>query len=191
MITTVAARQFGFTLIELMVTLVLAALILTIAVPSFRTFVQDTQLTTTVNELVGDMNLTRSEAVKNGAGATLCKRNAAGTACDTSAAWDAGWIVFSDIDGDATIDAGDGDLLLRVHESLLAELDVTFGQNRVTYDSRGAASGFIGTIVVCDDRGAGEARGLILSNTGRLRRAQDTNSNGTEEDGSGNELTCP
>lgn len=184
-----SARQSGFTLIELMVTLVLGAIILTIAVPSFRTFVQDTQLTTTVNEMVTDINLTRSEGVKNGAGATLCKRNGGGTACDSSAAWDAGWIVFADTDRDGVVDAGE--TLLRVHEPLLAELDVTFTPNRITYDSRGAASGFSGTIVVCDARGAGDARGLILSNTGRLRRAQDSNSNGTEEDGSGNELTCP
>ena len=174
-----------------MITLVLAAIVMTVAVPSFRGFVQDTRLTTTINEMVTSINLARSEAVKNGGGATLCKRNAAGTACDSSASWDAGWIVFSDIDRDGAVDGGDGDMIVRVHEPLLAELDMTFGRNRVSYDSRGAASGYNGTIVTCDDRGAGDARGLILSNTGRLRRSQDSDSDGTEEDGSGAALTCP
>ncbi len=187
----VATTQSGFTLVELMITLVLGALVLTLAVPSFRTLVQSNQMTTVLNDLVTDLSLARSEAIKNGGGATACKRNAAGSACDTTADWHDGWIVFSDIDGDGTIDAGDGDAILRIHEPLISDFNVANARNRISYDSRGATTAFSGTFVICDDRGASEARALILSATGRLRRGQDSNADGTEEDGSGNEVTCP
>jgi type IV fimbrial biogenesis protein FimT len=80
----------GFTLIELMVTLVVAVVLLVIAVPSFRSIMLSNRLNTVANELVGTINATRVEAIKRNASAQVCSNSAdnngtdtLGTACGT------------------------------------------------------------------------------------------------------------
>jgi len=63
----------GFTLIELMITLVVAAVLLAWAVPSFQRFVERTTLTSATNSWVGTINLARNEAVTRGQRVTVCR----------------------------------------------------------------------------------------------------------------------
>jgi type IV fimbrial biogenesis protein FimT len=56
----------GFTLLELMVTIAVVAIMATIAVPSFRDLIQNNRVTTQTNELVTALNFARTEAVKRG-----------------------------------------------------------------------------------------------------------------------------
>lgn len=62
----------GVTLIELMVALALAAIVLTIGIPSFRSIIENNQLTTRTNEIVTLLNLARSDAVRRGAPVSIC-----------------------------------------------------------------------------------------------------------------------
>lgn len=66
------ARHHGFSLIELMITIVVAAILLAIAIPSFRTLILSNELTTTTNEWVTAVNVARSEAIKRSAGVVVC-----------------------------------------------------------------------------------------------------------------------
>ena len=56
----------GFTLIELLVTVAVIAIVLTIGVPSFQQVIMTNRMATQANDLLGSMNLARSEAVKRG-----------------------------------------------------------------------------------------------------------------------------
>lgn len=170
---------YGFTLIELLTTIVVAGLILTIGLPAFMDTVQNNRLSAKINELVTDFNLARSEALKRGKFVTLCKPNTSATACDDSAGWRDGWIVFADDNGNGSVDSSD--VILRVHGTLTGLTSVHYLKDRVTFTGSGFTIGVVnGTITFCDSRGAGKAKGLVLSNTGRLRSA-----------GSDDTLECP
>lgn len=79
--------QFGITLIELMITLAIFAIIGAFAMPSFREMLLNTATTTSANEFLTDLNFARSEALKRGVRVEVCIPNAAQTACNYCGTW--------------------------------------------------------------------------------------------------------
>lgn len=130
-------NQYGFTLVELMVTLVVAAILAMLAAPSFTDLIRNNRLTTQTNYFVTALSTARSEAVKRNQRVVLCKRNAAGTQCDNAVSWQSGWLVFEDANADGDIDAGDS--IIRVFEALRNgyTLVPATAVNWVAYDSGG------------------------------------------------------
>lgn len=156
----------GFTLIELMVTVTLVAITLTMGIPSLVDMVRTNRMAGYVNDMVAEYNFARSEAMKRSSFVTLCKRNAAGNACNNSASWVSGWIVFADTNGDGSIDTEEP--ILRVHPALTGLTSISYANNRVTIDGSGYATGFAGVLSFCDARGVTKAKGRELYNSGRL-----------------------
>ena len=106
----------GFTLIELMVTLVVVAILLTVAIPSFRSIVQNNRAITQANELITAINLTRSEAIKRGRSIFICGSTDQAT-CDTNN-WALGWIVVEDTDANGSYTSGGDTNVLRVWNAM-------------------------------------------------------------------------
>lgn len=90
--TPAAKRSLGFTLIELMVTIAVAAVLLTIALPSFVDTTLNSKLRATANNLSAAAMLARSEAIKRNSATRLCP-SSDNTSC--SGDWEDGWIVIS------------------------------------------------------------------------------------------------
>jgi type IV fimbrial biogenesis protein FimT len=88
-------NQKAFTLIELMVTLAVLAVIIGFALPSFTQQIVNSTSATLGNDLVTAINFTRQEAVKRGKLVSICP-STDGMACLTSADWAKGWLVFED-----------------------------------------------------------------------------------------------
>lgn len=173
-------RQAGLSLIELLLALALLGIVTGFSVPGFRALQLDAARTRQLNQFVQSIHLARSEAMKRGAVISLCPSSDARTCATAGTDWNAGWLVFDNVDRDspAVLDAG---------EPILQAYPRWDGGrmrgNRGTLSFRSfGQSGVTATYVFCDDRGAAAARAVIISQTGRPRI--------TDRTASGDPLTC-
>jgi type IV fimbrial biogenesis protein FimT len=177
-------KQIGFTLPELMVTLLVAAIVLGFGAPSFSQFLANSRMTSSANDIIAAIQAARSEAVKRHQPVVMCFSAApqAAPACDGSGT--DGWIVFVDSDNDVTVDSGEQILL--AHASLPTELSVKqFKPSGTKKYLSYASTGFsvkvasfgepVTSLVLCDKRGnatvggtgVSAARGIQITPTGR------------------------
>jgi len=193
------SRRNGFSLIEVIVTMAIAAVVLSIGAPGFQSYTQNNRRTIAINEMAIALQLARNSAVSRRVPVTLCK-SPNGIHCVTggdSGDWSQGWMMFTNpnhIDGVAGLTAGT-EVLLRVHSALHSNTTLTGSGpvvNQVTFVPRGKINnGFGGTITHCDSRGNTAAVALVISVGGQVRQAEDTNDDGIVENGSGNPVPCP
>jgi len=187
----------GFTLVELLVTIVVLSILLGLAVPAFRSFMQNDQQWTQTNNLVLALNAARSEAIKNDAvllpilgGAQICSSNT-GLAC-TGTPWNQGWIVL----GADPANPGNPPKVLQAVGALptgttLNELNnnlsITFLSNGALNTSPAALNAVTPVVFkMCDVRGAAFARYLQVSLMGRVVASSTAG-----QDLTGAALTCP
>jgi type IV fimbrial biogenesis protein FimT len=176
----------GFTLVELLVTMAVAAVLLAVAVPSFRSTILSNRLTSTTNDLVGSLAQARSEAIKRGSRVTVCM-SANGTTCATAGTWAQGWISFVDVTRTGTAAAVDNPdpanpaepvltVTQRTPSSALLVADPAVAQY-VSFSSDGTArlmsgASQAGTLRICEPStaltDANRARDLQIAAVGRL-----------------------
>lgn len=132
--------QSGITLIELLVVMVLIAILLAIGVPSYQSVTTSSRMSGESDALLGDLQYARAEAVREGSPVTVCV-STTGTGCDAgNTSWQDGWIVFSDVNDDQTVDPGD--TVLRVQSAFSGQDTFTANNNdyAVTFTREGFAS---------------------------------------------------
>jgi len=162
-------RQAGFTLIELMVTLAVLAIVLAIAMPNFSSLQAGTRLTAQVNDLVSMLSYARLEALKRGSRVTVCK-SADGASCTTGGNWEQGWVVFNDNCPTGTvgvIDTACSEAVLKRRMALVTGYTLSGETNiadLVTFTSTGAPQQN-GTFSLCS---SDASKSVVLSGTGRL-----------------------
>lgn len=142
------SRQQGFTLLELVITMTIAAILLVIGVSSYKYITTSNRMAGEINSLLGDMQFARAEGIKEGQTVTICAANSTDTGCSGSAnAWNAGWLVFS---GDGPQPAS-SDYILRVRNSFsggdtLQPADDT--TSSVQFNREGFAMGLAGAVTM-------------------------------------------
>lgn len=170
-------KQNGFSLVELIATLAIAAIVLTVAIPSFQATIQNNRKTTATNELATAFQLARNSAISRRIIVTVCK-SSDGATCRTgngSGDWSQGWMIFTNPDSDTVLDPGEE--LLRIHGALKGVTSFSGNNNvvnQVSFSPQGLARGSNGTITYCDSRGADLAGALVISVSGQVRHAVDS-----------------
>jgi type IV fimbrial biogenesis protein FimT len=164
----------GFTLIELLVSLTVAGILFAIAVPAFRSFLQNDRDTGQINSLVGSLGYARSEAVKRASanGVAICP-SADGQNCDLGP-WTEGWIVKY------TDPVVPGNTIVLQTIPALSPINTvtpvgTSPPGGITFSSSGLTTlppGGVFILRVCDPRGAAFARQVEVLSTGRIAASQ-------------------
>ncbi|MBT8092485.1 MAG: GspH/FimT family pseudopilin [Gammaproteobacteria bacterium] len=161
-------REGGFTLLELMVTISILGVVLSIGVPSYRGVVMDNRLASQANLFATSIKLARSNAVKYQRSATVCSSSnfdASLPTCSSSADWSNGWIVWVDKDRDAATDANEIiSVFGPIHQS--SELK-SASANRFSFDGRGFGTAAAGELTLCDSRSGETGRVIKVNATGR------------------------
>ena len=166
-------RTAGFTLIEMMMTLALVAILAAIAVPAFGKLVQATEGETSGSAFTAALSTARLLAVSRHANVSICP-TLDQRYCGRTSEWQHGWMVFVDADRDGV--RADSEDLLSVTQAEPEGVAIvgSAGRLRIGYRPDGSASGSNATFTLCDRRGADSATALVINNAGRVRRADAT-----------------
>ena len=165
----------GFTLIEMLVAVAIAAILTSIAAPSVAQLAASLQLTAASNTLVSSLHLARNEAIKRNGRVVLCKTTD-GIHCAATGGWEQGWIIFHDSNNNSLHE--DAEPIIQHQQALSASLRMTGNATVGSYISfvatggtRLVGGGFqAGTLTLCRaSTSAADARQVILNAAGRPR----------------------
>lgn len=168
----------GFSLLELLTTLIIIAILTTLAIPAWQQFIAPQQGTVVMQQLLNNINLARSEAIKRGVVITLCGSTDHKTC---SGDWQQGQILFIDSAAKAQVQQADSILAVTdlVHHAGLLSWHASRSNDYLQFEPSGNTLGQAGTFIYCpsnrDDR---FAQAIIVSLSGRARWV---NNNGNNE----------
>ena len=185
-------KTAGLSLVELLVTLALAAVLLGMALPAFQDLAANSRGSAALNQIIGAVNYARSAAVTHHATVTLCP--GVDRRCLARDQWHRGALLFLDHNGNG---------LLETDDPVLGRLPSLDDGGRIYWRSfrnrgylqfmaRGYTAWQNGNFLYCSvNRAASEARMVILNAQGRIRVARDRNGDGVVEDASGRPVSFP
>lgn len=159
--------QQGFTLYELMITVMVVAVVLTFGIPNLTAYTQNSRMTAAANDLHAAFQMARSESARARTNITICaSADPMGAGSDCDGTWDQGYIVFIDDDGNQAR-AGANETVLRAHPAADSGVMLRIANNASYFMYASTGLGRLDTggnpavsqIVVCDQRGNIKAAG--------------------------------
>jgi type IV fimbrial biogenesis protein FimT len=153
--------QAGFTLYELLITLIIVGVIMSYGMANLSDFTKNGRMTATANDLHASFYMARSESARAKTNITICgSADPMGNGADCDGTWEQGYIVFIDSNGDL-LRAGGTETVLRRHDAVESgvNLRIANGATYFSYGQSGLGRGNVGgvpaitQVVMCDDRG--------------------------------------
>ena len=186
----------GFTLIELVVTMAIGAVLMAIGVPSFQYVLNSTRVSREMNSLVVSLQYARAEAIKRGQHVILCSAtinsaaSAAAPSCSGSSSWINGWFIFVDTDNSGTYSSTTDGAPLQVqaawpignsglYDSFVS--DSTSNATQFIFDREGFVTGQTGAVILTlkpHNAGTSQAwtRCLQVAKIGQLTQLKNSTS---------------
>lgn len=179
------------TLLELLVTLVIAALLTTFAIPSLGGLVRDYRATAAINGIVGQVQYIRSTAITAQRPVTLCPGLA--PTCGQRDSWHIGSFAFIDHNKNGRLDSNDKIVKEFGPAAKSGEFTWRSFRNRksLSINGSGLTNWQNGSFRYCPANGDERyARQAILNAQGRVRYARDQDGDGIREDAQGRPIAC-
>ncbi len=181
-------KTYGFTLVELMVTIAIAAILMMVAVPSYTDFIKRNTVESLQSRLSAAVVTARTEAASRNVTTTLCASNN-GTSCTGATTWSGGWIVFADVNADQTVTAA-VDTVILVYLQPSADYPVMFRNDAaaavagISFANLGFTRGSVRAFAtLCEPKkDVKYARGLTIERSGRVMKSSDSADTGTTHD---------
>ncbi|MEJ2451552.1 MAG: GspH/FimT family pseudopilin [Gammaproteobacteria bacterium] len=155
-----AQNQYGFTIMELMISIAILFIVTAIGIPGYISYVRNGSRDNTVTDLYSNMNYARSEAIKLNTNVSMCRAGnttAANAACGgTARNWTTGWLIFVDNNNNGDFDPGER--LLKIGAPIKNGIQVmasTTADPSISFLNDGSlkiVAGGTATFAVCDDR---------------------------------------
>jgi type IV fimbrial biogenesis protein FimT len=165
------ARDYGFSLLELLMTIAVAALILMLGLPSFAALKARNAQRVELDALFHAVHLARKASIMRKQVVSLCPSRD-GVSCSEDRDWSGGFLLFENSDRDEPPQLDADEILLHRH---VASRSVKITANRRGFTLRATfLRATNGTLVVCDRAGRIAPRALVVSYTGRPRVAERT-----------------
>lgn len=178
-------RQHGLTLLELMLTMSILAIAVTLVVPSAQSLFQQQRIIATVNTMSASLQLAKEHAVTQFSDVTLCPTIDYVT-CQND--WSQAKMIFVDVN-DNNERENDETIIHSLPEAPFG-VDITSSNNTITFYMSGF-SATPSTILLCDRSDENSlARALFISLQGRVSVSMDNNGDGIHETNSGTSLDC-
>lgn len=175
-------RDSGITVVELVISLAVVSIIATTGVPAFSNFIQSNRISESAFDVLGTINLARTEAVKRRKRVVLCRSAdpaATTPSCSgNSNTWTTGWLIFASGDGNNTYEPAN-DMLLGtgvVHSSSVTVITNSTSNRNLEYNSDGTTNEGGGTarFAICDKRGGAYGRQIEVPPHGRPKFIKGT-----------------
>ncbi|MDO6610063.1 GspH/FimT family pseudopilin [Shewanella sp. 1_MG-2023] len=158
----------GFTLVELMVTVAVAAILLTVGVPSLVSLYEGQRANSNISKINSSMQFARSQAVSYGSRVSVCPFN--GTSCDSD--WTQGFSIFIDNGTLGSLDSTNGiqDTVLRSVEGFNSDDFISSSLSRYTFNADGLMNlSQTGNIIYCPGKKThADSRGITIGVSGRI-----------------------
>lgn len=162
----------GFTAIELMVTIAIAAILASLAAPSFNGLMERWRVRSAAEGLQSAIYFTRSEAIKRGGNVVLQKlpNNTNGCVASTTQEWNCGWFVCEDTNGNGSC-ATTEPVLQRFDAPAKLDINRTANGASIAFNRWGMPSKWFGFTLKPEDSSASNLaiRGVCMSSAGRVR----------------------
>lgn len=161
-------KNGGLGLIELVVAMAIVGVLALIALPATMNVVHATRASNALESVYETLMASTRMAVVTSTEVVICPGGVAG--CQGGIDWSEGWIAFPDVNGNRVRDASEPIIFERGPLSSGVGLTATAGRTRLTVQSNGSLAGSNVTLTLCDGRGEGRARALVVANSGRIQQ---------------------
>jgi len=166
----IRAAGTGFTVLEMLLVLSIMAILMILGIPALQSYEMRQRMSAAVNLLHTQLALARNEAINRNTQVVACPGRPTG-GCTEAADWSDGWMIFADLNGDRQHQGTE--TVLRVEPGLeQMVIRSSSGRTSLRFYPNGSAPGSNSSISFCDARGPADARKLVISNSGRIRREE-------------------
>ena len=181
----------GFTLVELMTSVSILAILSAITIPNYSNFIISTRVESEISELYRLLLITRNLAINSGVPVTLCPTNESNECVSN---WNNELIVFVDQNNNGIYESSGGDNIIK-HKAAIHSSDMLLygkGRTKIAYEPTGRLEGWgqNGTFRYCPKNKPELAKGIRVAVSGRLYKTADIDFDGKDEVRSGAELKC-